>query len=83
MKEYGTIIHAGECRIYSDKQHVEPLPLPVINLPFLPSLQGLILLWNAVEICSQHNSNAALLTFGAVAMNLYFQALVDLKGVRL
>ena len=60
-----------------------PLLLPVINLPFRPSLQGLTLLWNVVEIWSQHNSNAALLTFGAVAMNLYFQTLVDLKGVRL
>ena len=83
MKEDGTIIHAGEHRIYLERQHVEPLLLPVINMPFQPSLQGLTLLWNVVETCSQHNSNAALLTFGAVAMNLYFQTLVDLKGVRL
>ena len=62
MKEDGTIIHAGEHRIYLDKQHIEPLLLPVINLPFRPSLQGLTLLWNVVEICSQHNSDAALLT---------------------
>ena len=79
MKEDGTIIHAGEHRIYLDKQHVEPLLLPVINLPFRPCLQGLTLLWNAVEICSQHNRDAVLLTFGAVAMNLHFQKLVDLK----
>ena len=56
MKDDGTIIHAGEHRIYLYKQHVEPLLLPVINLPFRTSLQGLTLLWNPVEICSQHNS---------------------------
>ena len=38
-------------------------------------------MWNAVEICSQHNSDAALLTFAIVVMYLYFQTLVDLQGV--
>ena len=38
-------------------------------------------MWNAVEICPQHNSDAALLTFGVVVMYLYFQKLADLKGV--
>ena len=80
MKEDGTIIKAGKHRIYLDKQHIEPHLLPVINSPFCPSLQGLTSLWNAVEICYQHNNDAALFTFGAVTMNLHFQSLVDLKG---
>ena len=74
------VTNAGEHRIYLDKQHIEPRLLPIINSPFRPLLQGLTLLWDAVEICSQHNSDAALFTFGAVAMNLHFQTLVDLKG---
>lgn len=36
--------------------------------------------WRAIEICSQHNSGATLFTFGAVAMNMHFQTLVELKG---
>lgn len=45
----------------------------------MPLQGGLINLWNAVEICAQQNSDAALFTFGAVAMNMDFQILVDLK----
>lgn len=33
-----------------------------------------------METCSQHNSASGLLTFGAVAMNMHFQTLVELKG---
>ena len=83
MKEDGTIINAGEHRIYLDKQHIEPRLLPVINSPFHLSLQGFTSLWNAVEIRSQHNSDAAFFTFGAIAMNVHFHSLVDLKGEHL
>lgn len=48
--------------------------------PYIPSPDGLTKLWNAVEICAQHNNDVALFTVGAVAMNMHFQTLVDLKG---
>ena len=49
-------------------------------MPHKPSLEGLIDLWKATETCSQHNRQSALFTFGAVAMNLHFQTIVELKG---
>ena len=54
----------------------------MINTPFHAGIDGLINLWRAVEICAQHNSGAALFTFGAVAvaMNMHFQTLVEYKG---
>ena len=45
----------------------------------MPLQGGLINLWNAVEICAQQNSDAALFTFGAVAMNMDLQILANLK----
>ena len=48
--------------------------------PYRPSLDGLMNLWKAIETCAQHNSGAALFTFGAVAMNMHFQTLVEFKG---
>lgn len=55
--------------------------MPVIGNPYQRSIVPLISLWGAMETCSQHNSASALLTFGAVAMNLHFQTLkVELKG---
>ena len=59
------------------------LSAPCYQFTILPLPKRLTSLWNAVEICSQHNSDAALFTFGTVAMNLHFQSLVDLKGEHL
>ena len=56
------------------------LPLRSIYHFAPPYVQGHTLLWNAVKICFQHNSDAALFTFGATAINLHFQSLVNLKG---
>jgi len=80
MDEEGFVISSDNHRIFLDKQQLEPRLLPILSSPFIPSNDGLINLWNAIEICAQHNSDAALFTFGAVAMNLHFQTLVDLKG---
>jgi len=77
MREDGTVIHSGEHAIFLDKQNIEPRLLPLINTPFVSSKDPLINLWKAIEICSQHNSDAALFTFGAVAMNMHFQTLID------
>lgn len=33
-----------------------------------------------IDICAQHNSEAVLFTFGAIAMNVHFQTLVEFKG---
>ena len=54
--------------------------MPCITAQFRRSLQPLKNLWSAVETRSKHNSMSAMFTFGAVAMNLHFQTLVDLKG---
>ena len=80
MDEDGDIINLENHRIYLDRHQLEPCLLPRLNSPYASSNQGLLNLWNAIEVCSQHNSDAALFTFGAVAMNLHFQALVTLKG---
>ena len=63
---------------YFDYGKIEPRLIPVISTPYGRSLQSLINLWEAE--CSQHNSGSALFTFGAVAMNMHFQTLVELKG---
>ena len=80
MDEEGDIINSGDHQIYLDNKQIEPHLQPILNSPYIPSKDGLVNLWNAVEICAQHNSNAALFTFGAVAMNMHFQTLIDLKG---
>ena len=80
MNEDGEVIDCDRHRIYFDKQHIEPRLLPVIPTPFSPSLDALQDLWQALKCCAQHNKNAALFTLGAVAMNMHFQTLVELKG---
>ena len=80
MDEEGDIINSGDHQIYLDNKQIEPRLQPILNSPYIPSKDGLVNLWNSVEICAQHNSDAALFTFGAVAMNMHFQTLVDLKG---
>ena len=73
-------IDSDDHRTYFDYRSIEPRLIPVISTPFRSSLQPLVNLWEAVKSYSQHNSGSALLTFGAVAMNLHFQTLVELKG---
>lgn len=80
MNENGDIIEADRHKTYFNHLEIEPRLIPVISSPYRPSLVPLINLWNAVEVCSQHNSGSALLSFGAVAMNLHFQTLVELKA---
>jgi hypothetical protein len=80
IDEEGLPIDSDNHNMFFDKQHIEARLIPVIAMPYHCILQPLINLWNAIEICSQHNSGAALLTFGAVAMNMHFQTLVELKG---
>ena len=52
----------------------------VIHMPYSRSLQSLKDLWLALKCCTQHNMEPALFTLGAVAMNMHFQTLVELKG---
>ena len=80
MNEDGVVIDCDSHRIYFDKQHIEPRLLPVIATPFTPSLKALQNLWIALKSCAQHNKDPALFTLGAVAMNIHFQTLVELKG---
>ena len=62
MKEDGTIINAGEHRIIILGQAAcRTLSAPSYQFTICPSLQALTSLWNTVEMCSQHNSDAALL----------------------
>lgn len=80
VNDSGYIIDSDDQRTYFDHQQIEPRLIPAISTPYHRSLQPLVSLWEALECCSQHNSGAALFTFGAVAMNLHFQTLVELKG---
>lgn len=67
-------------QMYFHVAQVEPRLLPLISAPYQHSLEGLTNLWVAIETAAQHNAPAALFTFGAVAMNLHFQTVVELKG---
>ena len=80
LDENGHHIDNDQHRSYFNHYHIEPRLLPVISTPYRASIDGLINLWNAIETCAQHNSGAALFTFGAVAMNMHFQTLVEYKG---
>lgn len=80
MDENGVVIDSDEHRTFFDYQRIEPRLIPAISTPFRPSKRPLKRLWRALETCAQHNSASALFTFGAVAMNLHFQSLVELKG---
>ena len=80
MNEDGIAIDSDDHKSYFSYKVIEPRLIPVINTPYQRSIDYLINLWKAVEICSQHNGASALLTFGAVAMNMHFQTLVELKG---
>jgi len=80
MDENGEVIDSDEHRTFFDYQRIEPRLIPVISTPFRSSKRPLKRLWRAVETCAQHNGTSALFTFGAVAMNLHFQSLVELKG---
>ena len=80
LDENGIAIDNDQQRSNLNHHHIEPRLLPVINTPFRAGIDGLLNLWRAVEICAQHNSGAALFTFGAVAMNMRFQTLVEYKG---
>lgn len=73
-------IESSDQCIYFDEKHIEPILIPDIWHPYEHSLTPLVRLWNAVKICSQHNDGAAIFTFGAIAMNLHFQTIVELKG---
>lgn len=63
-----------------DRKEIEPCLQPILNSPYIPLQGGLVNLWYAIEIYAQYNSDATLFTFGAVAMNIHFQTLVNLKG---
>ena len=80
LNEDGMQIDPDSRQSYFHITQIEPRLLPVIPTPYRRSDRGLINLWEAVEIASQHNAPAALFTFGAVAMNMHFQTLVELKG---
>ena len=80
LDDEGKEIDPDNHQTYFHIQQIEPRLLPDIRTPYRPSLNGLKNLWEAVEISSQHNSAAALFTFGAVSMNMHFQTLVELKS---
>lgn len=80
MDEDGYTIDSDSQKTYFDHQRIEPRIIPIIPKPYRRSKQPLMKLWDSVEICTQHNRGSALFTFGAVAMNLHFQTVVDLKG---
>ena len=80
LNDEGCVIDSDDQHSYFDQQKIEPRLIPAINTPYRRSVRPLVNLWEAMDICSQHNSGAALFTFGAVAMNLHFQTLVELKG---
>lgn len=80
INDEGIAIDSDDHLSYFDYGKIEPRLIPVISTPYRRSLQSLINLWQAVNECSQHNRGSALFTFGAVAMNLHFQTLVELKG---
>ena len=82
MNEDEIAIDSDDHKSYFSYKVIEPLLIPVINTPYQCFIDYLINLWKAVEICSQHNGASALLTFGAVAMNMHFQTLVELKGAQ-
>lgn len=80
LDENGLVIDSDDHLTYFDYQHIEPRLIPTLPTPFRPSKRPLRRLWRAVETCAQHNSASTLFMFGAVAMNLHFQSLVELKG---
>ena len=75
LNDEGKVIDTDDHNTYFDSKHK-----PVVYTPFSPSLQTLVDLFQAIEICTQHNRDCALLTFGAVAMNSHHQTIVEEKG---
>ena len=80
FNEDGCAIDPDSQKMYFDYKKIEPHLIPCTVAPYQRSLRPLVDLWRDVEVISQHNSAATLLTSGAIAMNLHFQALVELKG---
>jgi len=80
INEDGDVIDSDSHKIYFDQQNIEPRLLPAVPTPYHRSLKPLKELWLALKCCAQHNMEPALLTLGAVAMNMHFQTLVELKG---
>ena len=80
LNEDGMQIDPDQRQSYFHVAQIERRLLPVIPTPYNPSPDGLVNLWRAIEVATQHNAPAALFTFGAVAMNMHFQTLVELKG---
>lgn len=80
LNDEGIVIDSDDQRSYFDHHRIEPRLIPAIRTPYRRSLQPIINLWGALHECAQHNSVSALFTLGAVAMNMHFQTLVELKG---
>ena len=80
LNEDGCAIDPDSQKMYFDYKKIDPHLIPCTVAPYQCSLRPLVDLWRDVEVISQHNSAATLLTSGAIAMNLHFQALVELKG---
>lgn len=80
LNEDGIELDPDNRHSYFDITQIEQRLLPQMPTPFRRSPQGLINLWQAIEVATQHNAPAALFTFGAVAMNMHFQTLVEMKG---
>lgn len=80
LNEEGYEIDQDQRRSYFHVTQIEPRLMPSIQTPYVRSCTGILNLWGAIETAAQHNRGSALFTFGAVAMNLHFQTLVELKG---
>ena len=80
LNEDGTLVEPDSKQLYLHLAQIEPRLLPAIPMPYNQSLDSFIDLWKAIEVATQHNALSALFTFGAVAMNLHFQTIVELKG---
>ena len=81
INEHGEVIDSEEQRTYIDYKSIGPKLIPAIPKPYSRTLVLLCQLWEAIKTSSQHNSGAALFTFGAMAMNLHFQSVVNEKAV--
>ena len=80
LNDEGFAIDSDDQRSYFDNHQIEARLIPAIRTPYRRSVQPIINLWAALRESAQHNGVSALFTLGAVAMNMHFHTLVELKG---
>ena len=80
MNDEGFAIDSNDQQSYFDYNKIEPRLIPAITMVYRRSVQPPLNLWDAVSECARHNRGLALLSFGAIPMNMHFQTLVELKG---